>query len=90
MSPPRRDNARRQPGAEGEQAHQVSLDCAPTAAPPQTLRLVEGERKAGAYLARLHAGQADPDELALILAKLYGDMLRGFCAAIVRALEGRL
>jgi hypothetical protein len=32
----------------------------------QALRVIEGERKAHAYLARLHALQADPAELAVI------------------------
>ena len=47
----------------------------------------EGERQANDLLARLHAQQADPDELALVVAMLYGAALRGFCAAIVKALR---
>jgi|GEM_PF-4493947 len=31
---------------------------------------------------------ADPDELALIVAELYGAALRGFCRAIEKALGG--
>lgn len=50
--------------------------------------LIEGERKAAEYLARLQAQQADPDELALIVAALYGATLRGFCRGIVKALGG--
>lgn len=50
------------------------------------LRVIEGERKAAEFLARLQAQQADPDELALIVAALYGATLRGFCAAITKAL----
>jgi hypothetical protein len=50
------------------------------------LRVIEGERKAHEYLARLQAQQADPDELALIVAALYGAVLRGFCSVIVKAL----
>ena len=52
----------------------------------QALRVIEGERKADEFLARLRADQADPDELALIASMLYGATLRGFCRAIVKAL----
>ncbi len=52
----------------------------------QALRVIEGERKAAKYLARLQAQQADPDELALIIALLYGATLRGFCRMIEKAL----
>ena len=52
----------------------------------QALRVIEGNNKAAQYLARLHAQQADPDELALIVAMLYGATLRGFCRAIEKAL----
>lgn len=54
----------------------------------QALRVIEGERKAADYLARLHNGQADPDELALIVSMLYGARLRGFCRAIEKAIGG--
>ena len=49
-------------------------------------QVIDGERKASDYLARLHTQQADPDELALIVSMMYGAMLRGFCAAITKAL----
>ena len=49
-------------------------------------RVIEGERQAHEYLARLHAQQADPNELAIIVSMLYGAVLRGFCAAITKAL----
>ena len=52
----------------------------------QALRVIEGERKAAQYLARLQAQQADPDELALIVAMLYGATLRGFCRMIEKVL----
>jgi hypothetical protein len=55
----------------------------------QALRVIEGERKAAAYLARLHAQQADPHELALIVCMLYGATLRGFCRVIEKALGVR-
>jgi hypothetical protein len=50
------------------------------------LRIIEGDRKARDYLARLQAEQADPDELAVIVSMLYGATLRGFCRAIEKAL----
>ncbi len=53
----------------------------------EALRVLDGEHQANDFLARLHAQQADPDELALMLAVLYGAALRGFCAAIVQALR---
>ena len=55
----------------------------------QALRVIEGNNKAAQYLARLQAQQADPDELALIVAMLYGATLRGFCLVIEKALRGR-
>ncbi|MFZ5522398.1 MAG: hypothetical protein ACOZD0_14495 [Pseudomonadota bacterium] len=55
----------------------------------QALQVIEGERKAGDYLARLRAQQTSPDELALILAMLYGETFLGFCRAIEKELGGR-
>jgi hypothetical protein len=55
----------------------------------QALRVIEGERKATVYLARLQSQQADPDELALIVSMLYGATLRGFCRVIEKALGVR-
>ncbi len=54
---------------------------------PHALRVIEGERKAGEFLARLHSQRAEPDELARIVAALYGAALRGFCAVITKALR---
>ena len=54
----------------------------------EALRVTDGACQANDFLARLHARQADPDELALIVAAMYGAALRGFCAAIVKALRG--
>lgn len=54
----------------------------------QALRVIEGESKAGQYLARLQAQQADPDELVLIVSMLYGATLRGFCRVIAKAIGG--
>jgi hypothetical protein len=55
----------------------------------QALRTIEGERQAHAFLARLQAQQADPDELALIVAALYGAPLRGFARVLTKALAAR-
>lgn len=55
----------------------------------RALQTIEGERKAAEYLARLQAQQADPDELAVVVSMLYGATLRGFCAALAKALGGR-
>lgn len=69
-------------------AQEVSPDFPRGAPSRQALRVIEGERKAGDFLARLHARQADPDELALIVSMLYGATLRGFCRALEKALGG--
>lgn len=67
-------------------ADQLHSAKAPSAA--HALRVIEGERKAHECLARMQAGQADPDELALIVSMLYGAVLRGFCAVVTKALRG--
>lgn len=55
----------------------------------QALRVIEGEAYAAAYLQRLQAGTAQPDELALVLSFLTGDMLRGACRVVEKALGVR-
>lgn len=72
---------------ESKQDESPDFNSAPHAG--QALRVIEGERMAADYLARLHAQQADPDELALIVSMLYGATLRGFCRVIVKALGVR-
>ena len=64
-------------------------DCHAGRAAGQALRVIEGERRASEYLARLRAEHADPDELALILGGLYGAALHGFCRVIAKALGVR-
>lgn len=54
----------------------------------EDLRASEGEREARDYLARLHAQRAEPDELAMIVALLYGNALYGFCRVIEKAIGG--
>jgi len=48
----------------------------------------EGADYARAWLHRLHAGTAQPDELAVILAFLTGEMLHGACRVLEKALKG--
>lgn len=62
----------------------VDSQAAPLAG--RALQVIDGESKAAQYLARLHAQQADPDELAVIVSMLYGAGLRGFCRVIEKAL----
>jgi len=52
------------------------------------LLVTEGEDYARAWLQRLQAGTAQPDELAVILAFLGGEMLHGACRVIEKALGG--
>ena len=61
---------------------------APARFASQALQVIEGEAKARAYLARLQAQQADPGELALNVAALYGAALHGFVRVIEKALRG--
>ncbi len=60
----------------------------PQHAADHALSVIEGESTAAQYLARQHAQQADPDELALIVSMLYGATLRGFCRVIAKAIGG--
>lgn len=71
-------------GRVGEQSKNESPDSRGAPLSGQALKVIEGERKAADFLARLQAQQADPDELAVIVAALYGATLRGFCRVIVR------
>jgi hypothetical protein len=73
---------------EGQRSGELH-DCPGAPLAGQALRVIEGEGKARDYLARLHAQQADPDELALIVSMLYGATLRGFCRVIEKALGVR-
>ena len=61
----------------------------PTHYASHATRVIVGEHKAAEYLARLHAEQADPDELALIVSMMYGAELRGFCRVVEKAIGGR-
>jgi len=46
----------------------------------------EGALYADAYLDRLRAGTAQPEELAVLCEFLRGEMLHAFCAAVHRVL----
>lgn len=53
----------------------------------QALRVIAGEDRATEFLDGLRAGTTRGDDLALIVAALYGPELRGFCRVLVKALE---
>jgi hypothetical protein len=55
----------------------------------RALQTIEGEHRAAEFLERLQAQQADPDELAGLVSLLDGATLRGFCAALSKAIGGR-
>lgn len=73
-------------GQVGEQVGSQSPDSRGAPLAGQALRVIEGERKAHEYLARLQASHADPNELAVIVSILYGAALRGFCRVLAKAL----
>lgn len=59
---------------------------------PQTfnalaLRVIVGETKAVEYIGALRDGTKQPDDLAVIVAALYGPELRGFCRVLANAVE---
>jgi hypothetical protein len=63
-----------------------TLNCRSALRSGQALRVIDGEGKATQYLAHLHAQQADPDELALMVSMFYGATLQGVCRLIEKAL----
>jgi hypothetical protein len=52
----------------------------------QAADVIEGEQYARAYLDRLQRGTVSPDDLAVLMSFLLGEMLAGACRAIERAL----
>jgi len=52
-------------------------------------RVIKGEKEAGDFLNRMSTGMAQPDELAVIVAYLHGELLHGFCRLVQKALEAR-
>lgn len=53
----------------------------------QAALTLEGERRAATLLERIGSGMAHPDELAVIVAYLQGELLHGFCRLVQKALE---
>lgn len=54
----------------------------------QAALTIEGEAYARAYLERLQRGTVSPDDLAVLMAFLQGEMLAGACRVIEKALRG--
>ena len=52
-------------------------------------QVIEGEQRAVAFFDRIQSGMAQPDELAVIVAYLHGELLHGFCRQVQKALEAR-
>ena len=52
-------------------------------------RVIKGEYEAGDFVNRMGAGMAQPDELAVIVAYLHGELPHGFCRLVQKALEAR-
>ena len=52
----------------------------------RAVRVIAGEDLATDFIRRLRDGTAQPDDLAGLVAPLYGDGLRGFCSALAKAL----
>ena len=55
----------------------------------QAALTIEGEAYARAYLDRLKRGTVSPDDLAVLMAFLQGEMLAGACRVIEKALGVR-
>ena len=52
-------------------------------------QVIHGEQQTAGFLDRIRSGMAQPDELAVILAYLRGELLHGFCHLVQKALERR-
>lgn len=68
--------------ADGADFHSGSLSA-------QAAQIIEGESYARVYLDRLQRGTVSPDDLAVLMAFLRGEMLAGACRAIEKALGER-
>lgn len=55
----------------------------------QALKVIDGEQQARAFLERLYLDQTDAHDLGVILSRLCGPTLRGFCRVLVKELEVR-
>lgn len=51
--------------------------------------VIEAEAASGDFLKGMSYGMAQPDELAVIVACLYSELLCGFCRLVQKALEAR-
>lgn len=52
-------------------------------------QVIEGEQRAVGFFDRIQGSMAQPDELAVIVAYLHGELLYGFCRLVQKALEAR-
>ena len=52
-------------------------------------QVIEDEQHAVIFFDRIQCGIALPDELAVIVAYLHGELLHGFCRLVQKALEVR-
>lgn len=68
--------------------HSESLDFQGAGIADQAALAIEGEEYARAYLDRVRAGMAQPDDLAALMAFLTDEMLHGACRVIEKALRG--
>lgn len=89
MSPPDME-APGEVGTEGRAqgiADRADFPCSSMSA--QAALTIEGEAYARAYLERLQRGTVSPDDLAVLMAFLQGEMLAGACRVIEKALGVR-
>lgn len=85
---PESDEATGQGGFRG-QGQDNGADFHATGIADQAALVIEGGLYAQAFIDRLHAGTAQPGELAVIVEFLRGEMLHGACRVIEKALEGQ-
>lgn len=50
---------------------------------------IEAEAASGDFLKNLSTGMAQPDDLAVIVAYLLGEVVHGFCRLVQTAMEAR-
>ena len=90
MSRARSDEAPTVAAAQGfrdDQKQSPDFPCCGVSA--QAALTIEGAEYARAYLDRLQSGMASPDDLAVLMAFLRGEMLAGACRVIEKALGVR-
>ena len=52
-------------------------------------QVIEGKRHTVMFFDRIQSGMAQPNELAVIVAYLHGELLHKFCRLVQMALEAR-